>query len=101
MSEFKGTPRPWVNVGGWVDAEKSGDLSSIICAIDSVASKNPESVNDANAQLISAAPELLEACIRMRNQLYAAGYEGKEKSLNPTEELLYQTEKAINKALGK
>lgn len=51
--------------------------------------------------LASAAPELLETCLRLRNQLYAAGYEGKEKSLNPTEELLYQTEKAINKALGK
>lgn len=51
--------------------------------------------------LASAAPELLEVCIRLRNQLYAAGYESKEKSLNPTEELLYQTEQAINKALGK
>lgn len=61
MEEFKGTPGPWINVGGWVDAKKSGDLSSIICAIDSVASINPESVNDANANLISAAPELLEA----------------------------------------
>ncbi|MDO8234013.1 hypothetical protein Q5738_10585 [Citrobacter werkmanii] len=51
--------------------------------------------------LASAAPELLETCLRLRNQLYAAGYESKEKSLNPTEELLYQTEQAINKALGK
>lgn len=101
MEEFKGTPGPWINVGGWVDAKKSGDLSSIICAIDSVASINPESVNDANANLISAAPELLEACLRLRGQLYAAGYDSKEKSLNPTEELLHQTEQAINKALGK
>ena len=51
--------------------------------------------------LTSAAPELLETCLRLRNQLYAAGYESKEKSLNPTEELLYQTEQVINKALGK
>lgn len=51
--------------------------------------------------LASAAPELLEVCIRLRNQLYAAGYESKEKSLNPTEELLHQTEQAISKALGK
>lgn len=56
---------------------------------------------DAELSLASAAPELLEACIRMRNQLYAAGYDSKEKSLNPTEELLWQTEQAIDKALGK
>ena len=65
MEKFKGTPGPWINVGGWVDAKKSGDLSSIICAIDSVASINPESVNDANANLIAAAPELLEALIKL------------------------------------
>lgn len=101
MSEFKGTPRPWVNVGGWVDAEKSGDLSSIICAIDSVASKNPESVNDANAQLISAAPELLEALQDMlsgweyiRSQhgdLYGVGWDRAQN----------KAKSAISKALGK
>ncbi len=61
MSEFKGTPGPWVNVGGWVDSEKPGVLSSIICSIDAVAQRNPEHVNNANANLIAAAPELLEA----------------------------------------
>lgn len=67
MSEFKGTPGPWVNVGGWVDSEKPGDLSSIICALASVAARNPEPVNDANANLIAAAPELLESlkCARL------------------------------------
>ena len=28
MSEFKGTPGPWVNVGGWVDSVADG---SVIC----------------------------------------------------------------------
>lgn len=61
MQEFKGTPGPWINVGGWVDAVKPGELSSIVCAISSVADRNPEYVNDANANLIAAAPELLES----------------------------------------
>jgi hypothetical protein len=39
--------------------------------------------------------------MRSRNQLYAAGYDSKEVSLNPTEELLFQLESAIKKALGK
>lgn len=62
MKEFKGTPGPWINVGGWVDAEKrSGELSGIICSISAVAARNLDVVNDANANLIAAAPELLEA----------------------------------------
>lgn len=66
MKRFKGTPGPWINVGGWVDAEKRNcELSSIICSISAVATRNPESVNDANAQLIAAAPELLEALIKL------------------------------------
>lgn len=56
MGEFKGTPGPWINVGGWVDAENNG----IICSLSSV-DRKPEEVSDANANLIAAAPELLEA----------------------------------------
>ena len=94
MEKFKGTPGPWINVGGWVDAKKSGDLSSIICAIDSVASINPESVNDANANLIAAAPELLEAlqCI-----IEACAW---DTYGNPGYENLEAAKAAINKALG-
>lgn len=58
MKEFKGTKGPWENVGGWVDS--SGKDSKIICAIGSV-SMQPEEIQEANAHLIAAAPELLEA----------------------------------------
>lgn len=101
MIEFKGTPGPWsyrktgehwnnprlINIE--INFGNDGE-----CIADTV-------YNEEDAKLIAAAPELLGACIRMRNQLYAAGYDSKEKSLNPTEELLWQTEQAIDKALGK
>ena len=106
MKEFKGTPGPWRV------SEKRGDLIDIrhnsngIGAISLnlahvVARQSWLKEAEANAKLIAAAPELLEACLRLRNQLYAAGYDSKENSLNPTEDLLFQTEQAIAKALGK
>lgn len=58
------------------------------------------SVTYADMALIAAAPELLEACLRMRNQLYAAGYEAEKGSMNPTKCLLAQVEEAIERALG-
>ncbi|MEN4908946.1 hypothetical protein [Rahnella bonaserana] len=93
MSEFKGT------IGTWFYRP---DLAEVVCVgngiIADVISNGSE---DENGRLITAAPVLLEACLRSRNQLYAAGYESKEVSLNPTEELLFQLESAIKKALGK
>ncbi|QHJ82088.1 MAG: hypothetical protein [Caudoviricetes sp.] len=90
MSEFKGTKGVWIvrNRLESIDVQIPGDEIQDIGKIE-------------DAYLIAAAPELLEACLRSRNQLYAAGYGSKEVSLNPTEELLFQLESAIKKALGK
>lgn len=97
MSEFKGTPGPWFDDStSRCCYDVTGQDGRTVIRIEA-----DDEVDDFNFMLISAAPELLEVCIRMRNQLYAAGYDSKEKSLNPTEELLHQTEQAINKALGK
>lgn len=60
MKETKFTNGPWVNVGGWVDAESKG--GGVICSLSAVDRKS-EAESDANANLISAAPELYEALV--------------------------------------
>lgn len=100
MSEFKGTPGPWkVNTIGQHWNNKSLTHIEVTFGVEG------ECVCDtvyemADANLIAAAPELLEACLRMRNQLYAAGYEAEAGSIHPTKCLLAQVESAIAKALG-
>ncbi|EDQ7908550.1 hypothetical protein CFL29_003765 [Salmonella enterica] len=54
----------------------------------------------ANAKLIAAAPELLEACLRARSHLFDAGYEPEEGSMNPNACLLAQLINVIDKALN-
>ncbi len=85
--EFKGTPGPWINVGGWVDAVGNG----IICSLSAVSMK-PEDIDDANANLIAAAPELLEQLIRLRNKI--ADYHPDD------DDHLDVVDAVINKALG-
>lgn len=98
MKRFKGTPGPWINVGGWVDAEKRNcELSGIICSISAVATRNPEAVNDANAQLIAAAPELLEALRQLRD--YVEDVCAVSSDCDKAHPLMLATA-AINKALG-
>ena len=71
MSAFKGTPGPWFageqcEVSGWVDIRIPGySRNPVACATpadsgDAEARRDAETL--ANARLIAAAPELLEAC---------------------------------------
>ena len=104
MSEFKGTPGPWEAVSNeryWEIREETGQIADLGASqfwFDGGDMNGP--VTTANAQLIAASPELLEACLRARNQFYAAGYEPKAGSMNPTECLLAQLIAAISKATG-
>lgn len=101
MSEFKGTPGPWaVNIIGahWnnpgfkhIEVTFSEDDE---CVCDTV-----YQIEDAN--LIAAAPELLEACLRTQAQFRQAGIEAKSGSLNPAEDNASRIDAAIAKALGK
>ena len=104
MEKFKGTPGPWAreSAGRGIGPVSEDDDQSygMVITVAYVDFGESDEVQNSNAQLIAAAPELLEACMRMRNQLYAAGYEAERGSLNPTKCLLNQIESAINKALG-
>lgn len=97
MSELKHTPGPWKytvrNVNEMMTTFHGVAVGDTYIE---VATRNEQE----DAQLISAAPDLLEACLRTRNQFYAAGYEPKSGSMNPTECLLAQLIAAISKATG-
>ena len=89
MKEFKGTPGPWVvGIDGYDPIDPMvikghGDSVSIIGFT--------EDINDAN--LIAAAPELLEALQKVSHEV---GF----FLMNQHPDLMYEIGLAINKALG-
>lgn len=90
--EFKGTKKNWreANFAGFILFSHPGMALS--------GKETEETV--ANGRLAMAAPDLLEACLQVINQFYAAGYQPKAGSINPIESLLAQLNAAISKALG-
>ena len=88
MSAVKGkyTKGPWKSIGReiWVGGE-------LLCRSEPEESPNPNHDNIANAHLIAAAPELLEACqLLLRTHVPWAG---------PTEQSEQKARAAIAKAL--
>ncbi|NBJ34632.1 hypothetical protein GE191_13165 [Serratia fonticola] len=101
MSGFNGTPGPWeVNQEDDELSIRQAGTTEYGNGWSSYTQVATELTNNHDARLIAAAPELLEACQRARSHLYQAGYEPKENSLNPNEDLLFQLNVAISKALG-
>lgn len=119
MSEFKGTPGPWISDvrGGCVavyqdgrqedtqgchrDDERNIAYSNKGAEYDEVVgfwAMDKRTIHDFN--LIAAAPELLECCLRIQAQFRQAGIESKAGSLNPVEDNAAQIDAAIAKALG-
>lgn len=94
MKRFKGTPAPWINVGGWVDAENNG----IICSLSAVSMKS-EDVDEVNANLIAAAPELLVALIDI-SEMQKLNYGDGMTTHIKLKEMVRKADLAIAKALG-
>lgn len=95
---FKGTEGKWTVI----DGKSSGKQ-----VISESAPKNRMNIASCggqrrveNAYLIAAAPELLEACLRIQAQFRQAGIESKAGSLNPVEDNAAQIDAVIFKALG-
>ncbi|HIB1403547.1 TPA: hypothetical protein ACWV4V_005344 [Salmonella enterica subsp. enterica serovar Muenchen] len=108
--EQKHTPGPWYAVpnNSFIDittapgrygGEAIADTCSSGHSFDNGDCINGETTV-ANAKLIAAAPELLEACLSVRSHLFAAGYEPEADSTDPNKWLLAQLINAIDKALN-
>ena len=121
MEGFKGTPGPWKASDYYedsttvIDASGFGVADAPRCQIlegwpdkgfqhwaDSNEAHRWITVEEqsANANLIAAAPELLEACLRLQAQFRQAGIESKAGSLNPIEDNAAQIDAVILKAWG-
>lgn len=108
MKEFKGTPSPWVRckgspkiiMSGYVFNVSEGYLIGSVFGNDNSGFYANEDEAEANARLIAAAPDLLEALLRTKAQYMQAGIDAVEGSLNPVENNHAFINAAISKALG-
>ena len=98
------TPGPW-----WVTPAQHGTVyvearaqeSRMLQEVAAIGPKEGGSEQrDADARLIAAAPELLDAAKRSAAALLSAGVESNANSDNPLESLLHMTLAAIAKATG-
>ncbi len=98
MNRFKGTPAPWLtdrnNTHAGQIATVHGCENKSWIEIWSTDWPESESVQEANANLIAAAPELLEALIEMQRNGQKQGWRDKYESS------MEKTRLAISKALG-
>ncbi|WP_241609244.1 hypothetical protein [Rosenbergiella australiborealis] len=100
--EFKGTTGCWQVIesplhGLIVIQEDSLDEGTSCISYTQIAS---EFQCEEDAKLIAAAPELLEACLRIQAQFRQAGIESKVGSMNPVEDNAAQIDAVILKVLG-
>jgi len=95
MSEFKGTPGPWSRDGYEFFNSDGANIFDL-----TYGSHTGINEDEANTNLIAAAPELLETCLRIQAHFRQAGVESKAGSLNPIEDSAAQIDAVILKALG-
>lgn len=101
------TPGPWgiewTNETAWIGTmRKDGKVNEIVCNIEREGLK-PEilALHDANAQLIVAAPSLLEACKEVRNTGVEQTEDGECSGVFITHEAWQWCADAIARATGK
>jgi len=94
--ETKHTPGPWYVYQDLKDFNVSKDIKDMSWDICQLANWSAEE-NEANAHLIAAAPDLLEALIETKNALIGIL---KFNGLNFDTAEIDRAEKAINKALN-
>ena len=99
---FKGTPGLWIEEDCAVYAENGSDIAAIYDGLPTDIHNMDRGIAQANARLIAAAPELLDALLELTH-LHDCEAEGIECGL-PTAEQWFaaenKAEAAINKALG-
>jgi len=104
VSEFKGTMGPWEKDR---NNTHTGQIATVHHCLNNdwveIWSPNwpeDEEAQEANANLIAAAPELLEALLRVRAQFDQAGISPVKGALNPVENNYAFINSVIAKALG-
>lgn len=102
MKEFKGTKGEWYNEDGMICTKDNIDGNVVCERPDIHACRDSNQYWEANAKLISAAPELLEACLEVIKIWNEDGEGGEIQLKTPIAwyRALRKSEKAINKALG-
>lgn len=97
MKEFKGTPGSWQTAQNIPTLVTAVEIHRSICTTgnwtESLNQVKVDAENEANAKLIAAAPELLDAVQIM----YCAYYDG---FVDSSEETLSKVKSIIDKALG-
>ena len=110
MEEFKGTSGPWgieqTDNRNWIGPIRVNGhkVESIVCDTDREGIKDKYlKINDSNAKLIAAAPELLEALQKLcfLNSCELEGVSSGMPSPEDWRKAFEKSESVINKALGK
>lgn len=103
MKEFKGTPGPWVVDGAGVGAEfniDSADGGTSVGITSQIFRDKDHEIRIANANLIAAAPDLLEALMDVLSEFESLIDAAWESTEDHDKERINKARSAIAKALG-
>jgi hypothetical protein len=96
----KHTPGPWYAVGSWVEVDDDNAADICNCSAESMGQKRaarPPEEEEANARLIAAAPELLDALRALQS---IPPFDGTQKASIARRETKRAARAVVAKALG-